>query len=325
MDAFIPGLRLSEQFYRRCVVPILRRRFPRLRYSAGLIGPGSEVLGFDDAESTDHHWGLRLILFMADDQGAEPRRAVSSTLAKELPVSFIGHSTNFTPPNSLDHGVRMPAPIECGPVNHMIELTTPRRFFRRQLGVDPFEPVTDRRWMTLSQQSLLEVTGGRIFHDGLKQLERLRRRFAYYPREVWIELLARQWERISEHEAFVGRTGFRGDELGSRLIAAGQVRLLMELCFLLERRYAPYAKWFGTAFMKLRRARRLSPIFRRVLEARTWRHRERHLSDAYHSVVAMQNAMKITAEVPERTSRYHGRPYQVIHGEAIARELRRAL
>ncbi len=47
MPEFIPGLQLSELYYQEAVEPILEAVFPRLVYSACLIGPGSEVLGYD--------------------------------------------------------------------------------------------------------------------------------------------------------------------------------------------------------------------------------------------------------------------------------------
>lgn len=62
-----------------------------------------------------------------------------------------------------------------------------------------------------------------------------------------------------------------GDDLGSRLIAASLVRDLMKLCFLIEKTYAPYTKWFGTAFTKLRCAPELGSVFERVLSANSWR------------------------------------------------------
>ena len=63
---FIAGLELSERYYFEDVKPILSKFYPDLKYSNGLIGPGSEVLGFDDEMSRDHHWGPRLILFLTD-------------------------------------------------------------------------------------------------------------------------------------------------------------------------------------------------------------------------------------------------------------------
>lgn len=55
MTRFIPGLKLNELFYKEVVGPILKSEFPNLKYSAGLIGSGSEVLGYDTQQSTDHH------------------------------------------------------------------------------------------------------------------------------------------------------------------------------------------------------------------------------------------------------------------------------
>jgi len=36
--------------------------------AAGIIGSGSEVLGFDDEMSSDHHWGPRTMLFLSVDE-----------------------------------------------------------------------------------------------------------------------------------------------------------------------------------------------------------------------------------------------------------------
>ena len=57
MPEFIPGLELAKLFFHEAVEPVLDSDFPALKYSAALIGPGSEVLGFDTSMSRDHHWG----------------------------------------------------------------------------------------------------------------------------------------------------------------------------------------------------------------------------------------------------------------------------
>lgn len=59
----LKGLKLCEGFFNDCARAILDESFPELRYSAGLIGYGSDVLGYDDAVSTDHMWGPRFYLF----------------------------------------------------------------------------------------------------------------------------------------------------------------------------------------------------------------------------------------------------------------------
>ena len=62
-EQFQPGAKLCERFYWECVRPILDTAFPQLPHAAGLLDSGSEVLGFDDLTSTDHHWGPRVLLF----------------------------------------------------------------------------------------------------------------------------------------------------------------------------------------------------------------------------------------------------------------------
>src|SRR6185369_15161096 len=101
------------------------------------------------------------------------------------------------------------------------------------------------------------------------------------------------------------------DELGSMIIAARQVRNLMRLCFLMERKYAPYSKWFGTAFSNLECASELSPVFRDVLLATTSKEREGHLARAFPIIARRHNALQITRRIPEEMSNYGGRPYRV--------------
>ncbi len=66
----------------------------------------------------------------------------------------------------------------------------------------------------------------------------------------------------------------------------------------------------------------LTPIFQRALSAETWRERETALSEAYGIVAGMHNALGITDPLPTAVSPFHGRPYQVIHGDAFADALR---
>jgi hypothetical protein len=314
--AFIPGLELNARFFTEVVAPLLAAAFPRLRYSAALIGYGSEVLGYDTPRSTDHEWGPRLWLLVSDEDDAASASDIRSLLARWLPPTFRGFSTHYGPPGS--DGVRQLAPAPDGPIDHKVEVCPARGLLTSWLGVDPFEEMTAADWLTIPQQKLLEVTAGRVYHDGLGVLEPIRAKLAYYPRDVWLYLLATQWGRISQQEAFVGRAGEVGDELGSALVAAALVRDLMGLCFLIERRYAPYSKWFGTAFAELDCAPRLAQLFARVLGAESWPEREAALSPAYEFVAAMHNALGVTPALDPRVRPYHGRPFQVLFAERFA-------
>jgi hypothetical protein len=123
----------------------------------------------------------------------------------------------------------------------------------------------------------------------------------------------------------MGRAGFVGDEIGSAIIAARLVRSLMRLCFLMEKQYAPYAKWFGSAFSKLKSADKLEPVFRLILSSATWRERQRWLCEAYKLIAAMHNALGITEPMSTAPMQFHDRPFLVISmgrfSQAIAEKI----
>jgi Domain of unknown function (DUF4037) len=320
VSGFVPGLQLSELFYREAVQPILEHAFPGISHSAALLGSGSEVLGFDTVRSIDHEWGPRTLLFLSETDYPIHAAAIAEALRQALPHEFLGYPTNFGPPDA--EGIRLPLRTDAGPVEHKVVLTTLPRFLHDRLGIESYQKVDIVDWLVCSEQRLLEVTAGSVFHDGLGELERARAALAYYPRDVWLYLLAAQWSRIAQQEAFVGRCGEVGDELGSALVAADLVRDVMRLGFLMERRYAPYSKWFGIAFARLACAGRLGPLLDAALAARTWPERERHLSQAYEAIAAMHNDLCITDPLPTGVTRYHGRPFSVIHGGRFAEAIR---
>ena len=137
----------------------------------------------------------------------------------------------------------------------MSSASTLAGFFRHYIEFDISAEIEPTDWLTFGEQKLRTITAGEVFHDDLG-LEAIRTRFAYYPRDVWLYMLASGWQRIGQEEHLMWRAGYVGDEIGSTIIAGRLVRDLMRLCFLMERQYAPYPKWFGTAFYAVgRRAR----------------------------------------------------------------------
>jgi hypothetical protein len=316
---FLHGLALAEVFYTEAVKPILDRTWSGLRYAAALLGGGSDVLGYDTPQSTDHHWGPRLQLFLAQEDFHDRAPAIRAALSESLPTEVRGFPTNFGPPD--EHGVRLLQSVARGPIQHMVEITTVRDFVDGVLGIDSYSTIGKHVWLVLPQQRLLEVTAGTVFHDDLG-LDAIRSRFAWYPHDVWLYLMAAQWKRIAQEEAFVGRAGDVGDEIGSAVIAARLVRDLMRLTFLLERRYAPYSKWLGTAFARLAAAPALAPHLRAALASTAWTDREAALASAYGLVAALHNDLRITAPLSTTASRYYGRAYRVIHAERFAHALK---
>src|SRR5829696_4335049 len=133
---FIPGLELSSALYTEIVAPLLAEAYPNLRYSAALIGYGSEVLGYDTARSTDHEWGPRLPLFVSDDDYTQHAEAIQTLLGQRLPRTFRGFSTHFGPPGS--DGVQQPASAAAGQIVHKVPVYSLRGLLTHLLGADPF-------------------------------------------------------------------------------------------------------------------------------------------------------------------------------------------
>ena len=293
MPEFISGRELARAFYHEVVAP----NMAKYEHAAALIGFGSDVFGFDSPRSTDHGWGPRCQLFVAADQIAD----AASDVAAALPETFRGWPTRFA--------------WDDVALRHHVEVAELGAWLIVRLGADPTRGLTYADWLSMPHQRLAEVTQGPVFHDDSGVLTRIRSELAWYPDQVWLHVLGSQWRRIAQEQAFVGRTAEAGDELGSRIVAARVVRDLVRLCFLLERRYAPYGKWLGTAFGELAAAHALRPVLERALAAATYDEREAALVVAYRLLGEQQNALAITPRVDAEPRPYYGRPYLVSAAE----------
>ena len=316
---FLPGLELSRRFYSEAVLPILQCTLPGIPFSAARLGSGSEVLGFDTDRSADHEWGPRLQIFLREEDLETHGESTWRALSEQLPKSFAGWPTHFSAPDGGPIGHMTETD---GPVNHRITITSIAGWFGRELGFNPVAGITTLDWLATPTQRLAENTAGAVFSDGLGELAETRRRIRWYPDDIWRYALACQWQRISQEEAFVGRAGEVGDDLGSAVVAARLTREIIRLSFLLERRWAPYAKWLGSSFGTLAIAAELKEHLRSVLGAASWQERETGLCAAYQIVGHKQNELALSEPVDPTVRPYHDRPFQVLHAERFAEALR---
>jgi len=190
------------------------------------------------------------------------------------------------------------------------------------LAFDPVQKISHIDWLTFPEQILLSLTAGRVYVDEVGELTEARQKLSFYPQDIWLYLMACQWKRIAQEEAFMGRCCDVGDDLGSRLVASRLVRHLMKLCFFIEKKYAPYSKWFGTAFSHLKCSSALSRIIIKVFDSPDWRTRDKHLSEAFRIVATMHNDLAVTTSLDANVTSYHGRPYLVLHSDRFVDALR---
>jgi len=282
MPEFRPGLELSAAFYRDIVRPQIGRP-----HAAALLGWGSDVLGFDTERSTDHGWGPRLLIFL--EEAADVRL--------HLPDEFAGWPVRYG--------------WDGAPEEHHVTVTDLPAWLVEHMGLDATDELRIEDWLVTPQQKLLEVVGGAVYADDPGELTRVRERLAWYPDEVWRWILACQWRRIAQEEAFVHRTAEVGDEIGSAVIAARLVRDIMRLALLLDRRYAPYGKWLGSAFAALDHGDGLDEHLRAALTG--------SFDGAYIAVARRHNALGITEPVEPTLRPFHGRPAHVLDADRFVR------
>jgi hypothetical protein len=286
------GGRLAREYYENVVGPLVDTRWPGVTRAAGRLGSGSDVLGYDDDMSRDHDWGLRLTLLV----DAEIAPAVDAHLEAHLPDSFRGHPTRFAT-------TWRPEP------HHQVEVGDPDGFVVSRLGIAPPGDDDLVGWLTLTGQSVLEITAGDLFLETDGRISAARDRLAWYPDDLWRYVIAADWSRIGQELPFVGRTAVIGDDLGSRVIAARIVRSAMHLGFLLERAWPPYPKWSGTAFARLPRVSVAAGHLTRAMHAEVWDERESALIEALEVLLTTQRSLGFDG--PEHaTEQFYDRPFR---------------
>ncbi len=297
---FVSARELCGAFYGEIVRPLLRGR----PHGAALLGWGSDVLGYDTARSTDHGWGPRLLVFVGRPDAIGE---VQAELDGALPERFRGWPVRYG--------------WDAVGARHWVTVTTVPRWLEEFLGVDATAGMSALDWLVTPQQRLLGVVSGAVYADDGGALERVRRSLAWYPDPVWRWLLACQWRRLGHEEAFVARTADVGDESGSAVTGARLVRDVMRLALLLDRRYAPYQKWLGTAFARGRHEDRLPEHLRAALHAADRHAREAALAQAYEAIARRHNETGLTPPLDPSTRDYHDRPARVLLADRFASAL----
>lgn len=317
---FIPGLELNLGYYTRVIRPLLETYDPTLRYSACLIGYGSDVLGFDSATSMDHNWGPRGQIFVEKDDTARIGE-IQEFLANRLPAEFMGFPTNFT--EKRGDGTQSMVPAKDRRINSLIEIYDLDEYLNGIFHKDVL-CLTPYDWLRVPEQKLLELTAGRVFFDGLRRLNEVRSALRYYPRDARLAKLAAYWDCVANEEAFIGRALEFNDLLGVKMIAPRLVKTLLKICFVLKERYVPYSKWFTHGFAQLDLPE-IEAAALRILTENEPKKIETKLADLYFQVLALQNACPGIPRIKAEITTYYNRPYRVIMASAIVDQLRGAI
>lgn len=230
----LSGKELCRRYYEQFGIPMIQRNFTEYadRISAGLMGEGSECLGYDDEISRDHDFGAGFCLWLDDDVydkiGAELQRAYDL-----LPRSYMGINRITTPRGMGRAGVQRISD-----------------FLKRIIGI-PYVPVTDEEWLFAEESALRTAVSGEIFSDS-GSFSAVQKALSHYPVSVRLRRIAQQTALMAQTGQYnYPRAVKRGRYTEAVLILSRFAESAMNAFHLLKGVYAPYYKWLPESTRRL--------------------------------------------------------------------------
>ena len=224
------GIELCERFYYEYGEAMLRERFPEIfdLVAIGIVGSGSECFGYDDEISRDHDFEPGFCIFLPSEQIVDSKTEFALERAySKLPREFMGVQRSLLKPvGGNRHGV--------------IRISD---FLLEKTGRDDGELSIDD-WFCVPEQSLLELTNGKIFLDRSGVMSDVRKRLEYLPEAVRRKKLAGELLIMAQSGQYnYQRCILRGETAAAQLALAEFVKSTLHAVFLLNKKYMPYYKW----------------------------------------------------------------------------------
>lgn len=242
----ISGLELSKCYYETYGKAMLKEQFPEYadRVAAGLVGHGSECLGFDDMWSKDHDFGPGFCLWLTEEDYEKVGQKMQEAY-EALPKAFMGYPARNT---SKRGGGRVGV------------LSIPE-FYEEFTG--------NGAWSEMEDEKLAMAVNGEVFDDPLGEFSAIREQLQNgMPFAVWKRRLTNAVALTAQAGQYnYGRCKKRNDIVAANLALDEFVREGMRTAYLLNRRYMPYYKWAWRGLENLERLSELKPLFEQVLSS----------------------------------------------------------
>lgn len=234
------GLELSRRYFETCGKPMLTelvKQFPELQngFAAGLVGHGSECLGFDDVLSCDHDFGPAFCLWLSRPL-YEKYGKVCQDAYNRLPKEFAGFPARRT--GVFGQG--------------RIGVLCLEDFYYGLIGRED-APETNLEWLALPESRAALAVNGEVFLDDPGLFGAVRRRLnAYYPEDVRVKKIAARAAAMAQSGQYnYGRLCRRGEWTAAFLSMQEFIKNTCSMVHLLNRSYSPYYKWMHRSLKEL--------------------------------------------------------------------------
>lgn len=233
----VKGLELAEKYYKAYGEKMIKEQFPEVagQIAAGLVGYGSECLGFDDEISMDHDYGPSFCIWLPREiygQYGEKMQEAYDALPKE----FMGFSGR----------------VEEEQGKGRVGILCLEDFYLEILGRDS-APEAAQEWLAIPEPALSAAVSGRVFEDYLGRFTEIREALlAYYPEEVWRKKLAESLAKAAQAGQYnYARAMKRGERIAAEISLTEFVKEAMRIVYLLNKKYAPFYKWMHRGMKEL--------------------------------------------------------------------------
>lgn len=230
----LKGLEVCKKYYEIYGKPMIEEQFPEYvsRIAVGLVGEGSDCMGYDDVVSRDHDWGPGFCIWLTDETYREIGEQLT-TCYENLPKEFMGYVRRSTTQGKKRHGVMKIS-----------------EFYRSLLGASSYEQID---WRNVDDYSLATSVNGEVFTDEEGIFSNFRNKLKQgYPQEIRFLKLAEDVARVSQTGQYnYFRMLDRGERLTADRMLSDCIGNIMKLWHHLYNSYPPHDKWLYKSCMQL--------------------------------------------------------------------------
>lgn len=242
------GMELSKAYFEEYGREMIEKQFPEYKQyiAAGLVGEGSECLGFDDEFSRDHDFGPGFCIWIPESiyvqVGGQMQQAYDS-----LPKSYKGY-----------------ARVQTAQGGGRVGVLSIEQFYRKFTGL-PRAPKDNLEWLRIPERFLATAVNGQVFCDFQGVFSQIRSTLRdFYPEDVLKKKLAARTAIMAQSGQYnYPRSMKRGDSCAAWLACGEFVKAALSAVYLLNGRYMPFYKW---AFRGAEELRILQPAVRDLKE-----------------------------------------------------------